>query len=74
MYIQQAAAARVIGILSRESKEIAVECVELGCVRWLMIAMGNNKHGESQKQVMIGYLAFMLFMSQCLCAVLRNFE
>ena len=50
VYIQQAASAKLIGILCKKSYSIAECCLMFGCVKYLLIAMGNDKHPDSQKQ------------------------
>ncbi|ETE57580.1 hypothetical protein L345_16702, partial [Ophiophagus hannah] len=43
-YVQQAAAAKTIGILAQESREVAEELIFLNVVHGLMCAMGNKDH------------------------------
>ncbi|XP_051866613.1 LOW QUALITY PROTEIN: armadillo-like helical domain containing protein 1 [Pristis pectinata] len=50
LYVQQAAAAKVIGIIIKESTDIAEELLQLRVVHHLMIAMGNLEYADSQKQ------------------------
>ncbi|XP_041063583.1 armadillo-like helical domain containing protein 1 isoform X2 [Carcharodon carcharias] len=50
LFVQQAAAAKVMGILIQESAEIAEELLQLRVVHHLMIAMGNLDHADSQRQ------------------------
>ncbi|XP_032884523.1 armadillo-like helical domain containing protein 1 isoform X2 [Amblyraja radiata] len=50
LYVQQAAAAKVIGIIIKESTEIAEEMLQLRVVHHLMIVMGNLEYASSQKQ------------------------
>lgn len=50
VYIQQAVAAKLIGMLSREFTTIEDSFIRLGCIRYLLLAMGNDKHPDSQKQ------------------------
>ncbi|XP_067893214.1 armadillo-like helical domain containing protein 1 isoform X1 [Heterodontus francisci] len=50
LFVQQAAAAKVIGLLIQESAEIAEELLQLRVVHHLMIAMGNLEHADSQRQ------------------------
>lgn len=59
VFIQQASAAKVIGILSRESRPITEKLIQLRCVHNLMIAMGNEDHADSQRQasITLEYLA-----------------
>jgi len=50
VYIQQAASAKLIGLLSKESKDIAKQCIQFDLIHNLLYAMGNNKYADSQKQ------------------------
>ncbi|XP_043555106.1 armadillo-like helical domain containing protein 1 isoform X3 [Chiloscyllium plagiosum] len=50
LFVQQTAAAKVIGLLIQESAEIAEELLQLRVVHHLMIAMGNLNHADSQRQ------------------------
>ncbi|XP_078264085.1 armadillo-like helical domain containing protein 1 [Rhinoraja longicauda] len=50
LYVQQAAAAKVIGIIIKESTDMAEEMLQLRVVHRLMIAMGNLEYADSQKQ------------------------
>ncbi|XP_078074714.1 armadillo-like helical domain containing protein 1 [Mustelus asterias] len=50
LFVQQAAAAKIIGLLIQESAEVAEELLQLRVVHHLMIAMGNLDHSESQMQ------------------------
>ncbi|XP_072366961.1 armadillo-like helical domain containing protein 1 isoform X1 [Scyliorhinus torazame] len=49
LFVQQAAAAKVIGILIQESAEIAEELLQFRVVHNLLIAMGNLDHADSQR-------------------------
>ncbi|XP_064311313.1 armadillo-like helical domain containing protein 1 [Phalacrocorax carbo] len=49
VYVQQAAAAKVIGVLAKESAEVAEELIQLKVVHGLMIAVGNLDHAASQR-------------------------
>ncbi|XP_069498434.1 armadillo-like helical domain containing protein 1 isoform X2 [Ambystoma mexicanum] len=49
-FIQQAAAAKAIGILARQSAEFCEELIQLRVVHHLLFAMGNQYHTESQRQ------------------------
>ncbi|XP_072048315.1 armadillo-like helical domain containing protein 1 [Amphiura filiformis] len=59
VFIQQASAAKVIGILVKESRPIAEKLIQLRCVHNLMVAMGNEDHADSQRQasITLEYLA-----------------
>ncbi|XP_067846296.1 armadillo-like helical domain containing protein 1 isoform X2 [Heptranchias perlo] len=50
VFVQQAAAAKVVGTLIQESAEIAEEFLQFRVVHHLMIAMGNLDHFDSQRQ------------------------
>ncbi|EHA99770.1 hypothetical protein GW7_00346 [Heterocephalus glaber] len=49
VFLQQAAAAKAIGVLARGSMSIAQEMLHLHVVRSLMAAMGNTDHTNSQR-------------------------
>ncbi|KAM9379150.1 armadillo-like helical domain containing protein 1 [Phaethornis superciliosus] len=49
VYIQQAAAAKAIGVLAKESAEVAEELIQLKVVPGLMVAVGNQDHMASQR-------------------------
>ncbi|XP_033082574.1 armadillo-like helical domain containing protein 1 isoform X2 [Trachypithecus francoisi] len=49
MFLQQAAAAKAIGVLARNDMSIAEELLYLRVVRGLMAAMGNMDHSNSQR-------------------------
>jgi len=59
LYIQQASAAKCIGMLVKEDAAIAKRFVQLGAVQALLYAMGNSKHPESQKQAGISLEYFL---------------
>ncbi|XP_008585200.1 PREDICTED: uncharacterized protein C1orf228 homolog [Galeopterus variegatus] len=50
MFLQQAAAAKAIGVLARSHLSIAEEMLHLRVVHSLMAAMGNTDHSNSQRQ------------------------
>ncbi|KAF7253909.1 Armadillo-like helical domain containing protein 1, partial [Varanus komodoensis] len=52
-YIQQAAAAKAIGILAQDSREVAEELIFLRVVHGLLCAMGNKDHTNCQRQASI---------------------
>lgn len=52
-YIQQAAAAKTIGILAQDSHRVAEELIFLNVVHGLMCAMGNKDHTNCQRQASI---------------------
>nr|XP_056700769.1 armadillo-like helical domain containing protein 1 [Euleptes europaea] len=49
-FIQQAAAAKTIGILAQDSNRVAEELIYLNVVHGLMCAMGNKDHTNCQRQ------------------------
>ncbi|NXU79478.1 ARMD1 protein, partial [Oreotrochilus melanogaster] len=49
VYIQQAAAAKAIGVLAKESAEVAEELIQLKVVHGLIVAVGNQDHMASQR-------------------------
>lgn len=61
IFIQQAACARAIGILARESTELCDEMIRLRVVHHLLYVMGNIDHTESQRQASLAmeYFASM---------------
>ncbi|XP_032048137.1 armadillo-like helical domain containing protein 1 [Aythya fuligula] len=58
-YIQQAAAAKAIGILAKESIEVAEELIQLNVVHGLMVAVGNMEHMPSQRHGSISLKYFV---------------
>ncbi|XP_068395848.1 armadillo-like helical domain containing protein 1 [Eschrichtius robustus] len=50
LFLQQAAAAKAIGILARGNTSLAEEMLHLRVVHSLMAAMGNTDHSNSQRQ------------------------
>ncbi|XP_059777296.1 armadillo-like helical domain containing protein 1 isoform X4 [Balaenoptera ricei] len=50
LFLQQAAAAKAIGILARGNTSLAEEMLHLRVVHSLMAAMGNMDHSNSQRQ------------------------
>ncbi|GFO10779.1 hypothetical protein PoB_003728400 [Plakobranchus ocellatus] len=53
VFVQQAAAAKTIGILVRESNKVAEKLVQLRVTHHLMYAMGNTDYADSQRQASI---------------------
>ncbi|NXP07353.1 ARMD1 protein, partial [Thinocorus orbignyianus] len=49
VYIQQAAAAKAIGLLAKESADVAEELIQMKVVHGLMVAVGNLDHADSQR-------------------------
>ncbi|XP_042641358.1 armadillo-like helical domain containing protein 1 isoform X2 [Tyto alba] len=67
-YIQQAAAAKAIGVLAKESAEVAEELIQLKVVHGLMVAVGNLDHVASQRHASISleYFVHMFpFVEEC---------
>ncbi|XP_071983661.1 armadillo-like helical domain containing protein 1 isoform X3 [Engystomops pustulosus] len=50
VFIQQAASARAIGMLARESTDLCHQLIRLRVVHHLLYVMGNTEHTESQRQ------------------------
>nr|XP_055198142.1 armadillo-like helical domain containing protein 1 isoform X5 [Nyctereutes procyonoides] len=50
VFLQQAAAAKAIGVLARSNTSVAEELLHLRVVHSLMAAMGNTDHSNSQRQ------------------------
>ncbi|NXL57472.1 ARMD1 protein, partial [Chordeiles acutipennis] len=68
VYIQQAAAAKAIGVLAKESAEVAEELIQLKVVHGLMVAVGNLDHAASQRHASISLEYFVLtfpFVEEC---------
>ncbi|NWX09077.1 ARMD1 protein, partial [Caloenas nicobarica] len=68
VYIQQAAAAKAIGELARESAEVANELIQLRVVHGLMVAAGNLDHMASQRHASISLKYFVHtfpFVEEC---------
>ncbi|NXI97740.1 ARMD1 protein, partial [Psophia crepitans] len=59
VYIQQAAAAKAIGVLAKESAEVAEELLQLKVVHGLMVAVGNLDHLASQRYASISLEYFV---------------
>ncbi|XP_064624943.1 armadillo-like helical domain containing protein 1 isoform X1 [Lineus longissimus] len=53
VFVQQAAVAKCIGILARESTDLAEKLIQLRVVHNLMYAMGNLDYADSQRQASI---------------------
>ncbi|XP_029115152.1 armadillo-like helical domain containing protein 1 [Scleropages formosus] len=58
-FIQQAAAARAIRMLSQESQEMSDELLRQGVVHHLLCAMGNQNHADAQKQASLALEQFV---------------
>ncbi|NWQ81246.1 ARMD1 protein, partial [Columbina picui] len=59
VYIQQAAAAKAIGELAKESAEVANELIQLRVVHGLMVAAENLDHMASQKHASVSLKYFV---------------
>ncbi|XP_006015854.3 uncharacterized protein C1orf228 homolog [Alligator sinensis] len=59
VYVQQAAAAKAIGVLAKSSTDLAKELVQLRVVHGLMCAMGNQDHATGQRQASITLAHFV---------------
>ncbi|NXJ89277.1 ARMD1 protein, partial [Corythaixoides concolor] len=59
LYIQQAAAAKAIGVLAKESAEVAEELIQLKVVPGLMVAVGNLAHAASQRHASVSLEYFV---------------
>ncbi|KAM6124160.1 armadillo-like helical domain containing protein 1 [Pterocles gutturalis] len=59
VYIQQAAAAKAIGVLAKESAEVAEELIQLKVVHGLMVALVNLDHAASQRHASIALEYFV---------------
>ncbi|XP_053360919.1 armadillo-like helical domain containing protein 1 [Clarias gariepinus] len=50
MFIQQAAAAKALRVLAKDSGETSEELIRLGVVHYLLYVMGNQEHADAQRQ------------------------
>uniref|UniRef100_A0A8C2TBK7 Armadillo like helical domain containing 1 n=1 Tax=Coturnix japonica TaxID=93934 RepID=A0A8C2TBK7_COTJA len=67
-HIQQAAAAKAVGILAKESAEVAEELIQLKVVHGLMVAVGNLDYPLSQRNASISLEYFVRtypFVEEC---------
>ncbi|KAM9848927.1 armadillo-like helical domain containing protein 1 [Aulostomus maculatus] len=60
VFVQQAAAAKTIRLLSEESQEVSREFVPLGVIQHLLCAMGNKEHIDAQMQASLALKHFVL--------------
>ncbi|XP_019474360.1 armadillo-like helical domain containing protein 1 isoform X1 [Meleagris gallopavo] len=58
-HVQQAAAAKAVGILAKESAEVAEELIQLKVVHGLMVAVGNLDYPLSQRNASISLEYFV---------------
>ncbi|KAF6344030.1 armadillo like helical domain containing 1 [Rhinolophus ferrumequinum] len=59
VFLQQAAAAKAIGVLARSSNSLAEQMLHLRVVHSLMAAMGNTDHSNSQRQASLTLECFV---------------
>ncbi|NXN27001.1 ARMD1 protein, partial [Nycticryphes semicollaris] len=59
VYVQQAAAAKAIGVLAKESADVAAELIQMKVVNGLMVAVGNLDHAASQRHASISLKYFV---------------
>ncbi|KAM3914169.1 armadillo-like helical domain containing protein 1 [Leptodactylus fuscus] len=59
VFIQQAACAKAIGMLARESSELCDQLIRLRVVHHLLYVMGNIDHTESQRQASLAMEYFV---------------
>ncbi|NWR55072.1 ARMD1 protein, partial [Bucorvus abyssinicus] len=75
VYIQQAAAAKAIGILAKEFTEVAEELIQLEVVHGLIVAVGNLDHVASQRHASNSLEYFVRsfpFVEECVKAALGH--
>uniref|UniRef100_A0A669P8V4 Armadillo like helical domain containing 1 n=1 Tax=Phasianus colchicus TaxID=9054 RepID=A0A669P8V4_PHACC len=65
-HVQQAAAAKAVGILAKESAEVAEELIQLKVVHGLMVAMGNLDYPLSQRNASISLEVSVMSLSRTL--------
>ncbi|NWS42113.1 ARMD1 protein, partial [Probosciger aterrimus] len=68
VYTQQAAAAKIVGVLAKESAEVAEELIQMKVVHSLMVAVGNLDHVASQRYASISLEYFVHtfpFVEEC---------
>ncbi|KAM9008226.1 LOW QUALITY PROTEIN: armadillo-like helical domain containing protein 1 [Ara ararauna] len=68
VYTQQAAAAKIVGVLAKESAEVAEELIQMVVVHGLMVAVGSLDHVVSQRYASISLEYFVHtfpFMEEC---------
>ncbi|XP_048802000.1 armadillo-like helical domain containing protein 1 isoform X2 [Lagopus muta] len=58
-HVQQAAAAKAVGVLAKESAEVAEELIQLKVVHGLMVAVGNLDYPLSQRNASISLEYFV---------------
>ncbi|XP_072830665.1 armadillo-like helical domain containing protein 1 isoform X2 [Vicugna pacos] len=59
VFLQQAAAAKAIGILAHRNRSLAEEMLHLRVVHSLLAAMGNTDHSNSQRQASLTLKCFV---------------
>ncbi|XP_030350388.1 armadillo-like helical domain containing protein 1 isoform X2 [Strigops habroptila] len=68
VYTQQAAAAKIVGVLAKESAEVAEKLIQMKVVHGLMVAVGNLDHVVSQRYASISLEYFVHtfpFVEEC---------
>ncbi|XP_056585602.1 armadillo-like helical domain containing protein 1 isoform X1 [Triplophysa dalaica] len=59
VFLQQAAAARTIRILTQNSEEISRDLLSLGVIHHLLYAMGNQEHPDAQRKASLALEHFV---------------
>ncbi|XP_068447215.1 uncharacterized protein mutyh [Clinocottus analis] len=59
VFVQQAAAAKAIRLLAKDSQEVSHELLSLGVIQHLLYAMGNREHAEAQIQACLALEHFV---------------
>ncbi|KAG7235706.1 hypothetical protein INR49_002336 [Caranx melampygus] len=59
VFVQQAAAAKAIRLLTEEDQEVSHELVSLGVIQYLLYAMGNKEHTDAQIQASLALEHFV---------------
>ncbi|XP_022615323.1 uncharacterized protein C1orf228 homolog [Seriola dumerili] len=59
VFVQQAAAAKAIRLLAEEDQELSREFLSLGVIQYLLYAMGNREHTDTQIQASLALEHFI---------------
>ncbi|KAM6939302.1 armadillo-like helical domain containing protein 1 [Lycodopsis pacificus] len=59
VFVQQAAAAKTIRLLAKDSQEVSHELLSLGVIQHLLYAMGNREHADAQIQASLALEHFV---------------
>ncbi|XP_026881070.2 armadillo-like helical domain containing protein 1 isoform X2 [Electrophorus electricus] len=59
LFVQQAAAAKVLRMLAEEKQDISEELIHLGVIHHLLCAMGNLEHADTQRQASLALEHFV---------------